>query len=118
MADDMESVNRGEFELVLGEMHLAINTLGASLFVNQHPRGEELLALTSLDHTGPRLMPLQPKEHRARLSARTRYSLIRPQDYCVALVDPSADPYRERTVMSGDATVRERDGRLAATIPG
>jgi len=116
-ADDLESVNRGEYELVLGEMHLAINTLGASLFVNQHPRKAELLELTSVDHPRPRLMPLQPKEHRARLSARTRYSLIRPQDYCVALVDPSADPYRERTVSSADATVTEREGRLAVIMP-
>jgi hypothetical protein len=117
VADDADAMDRGEFELVLGELHLAINTLGASLFVNQHPRREELLALTSVDHTGPRLMPLQPKEHRARLSARTRYSLIRPQDYCVALVDPSADPYRERTVMSSDTSVRDRDGRLVAVLP-
>lgn len=117
VADDAEALDRGEFELVLGEMHIAINTLGASLFVNQHPRSAELLALTSRDHVRPRLMPLQPKEHRAKLSARTRYSLIRAQDYCVALVDPSADPYRERTVMSGDCSVTDRDGQLVVVLP-
>jgi hypothetical protein len=117
VADSAGALDRGEFELVLGELHLAINTVGASLFVNQHPHQEELLSLTSVDHTGPRLMPLQPKEHSARLSARTRYALIRPQDYCVALTDPSADPYRERTVKSSDASVRERDGRLAVVLP-
>jgi hypothetical protein len=62
VADDADAINRGEFELVLGELHLAVNTLGASLFVNQHPDGGELLALTDLDNPRPRLMPLQPKE--------------------------------------------------------
>lgn len=117
VADDAQALNSGDFEIVLGEMHLAINTLSSSLFVHQHPRRAELLDLTSRDHPRPRLMPLQPKEHRARLSARTRYSLVRPEDYCVALVDPSADPYRERTVMSGECTVRDRDGRLVVTVP-
>ncbi|MFC4590843.1 lantibiotic dehydratase family protein [Sphaerisporangium corydalis] len=117
VADDAEAVNRGEFELALGELHLAINTLGASLFVNQHPDRDELIGLTDLDHPGPRLMPLQPKEHRARLSARTRYSLVRDQDYCVALADSSADPHRPRTIPSADVVVRDDDGRLVAVLP-
>jgi hypothetical protein len=118
VADDAEAIDRGEFELVLGELHLAINTLGASLFVNQHPDGKApLLALTDADHPRPRLMPLQPKEHRARLSARTRYSLVRDQDYCVALADPSADPHRPRTISSADVRVRDHGGRLVAVLP-
>ena len=117
VADDADAVDRGEFELVLGELHVAINTLGASLFVHQHPDREELLGLTDLDHPRPRMMPLQPKEHRARLSARTRYSLVRDQDYCVALADSSADPHRPRTVPSADVTVRDQGGRLVAVLP-
>ncbi|MGH3380986.1 MAG: lantibiotic dehydratase [Actinoallomurus sp.] len=117
VADDADAVNRGEFELALGELHTAVNTLGASLFVNQHPEREGLLTLTDLDHPRPRLMPLQPKEHRARLSARTRYSLVRDQDYCVALADPSADPHRPRTISSADVSVEDQDGRLVAVLP-
>lgn len=117
VADDAEAVRRGEFELVLGELHLAINTLGASLFVNQHPDPAVLRGLTGIDHPGPRLLPLQPKEHRARLSARTRYTLVRPEDYCVALADSSADPHRARTVPSADVTVADRDGALVARLP-
>lgn len=117
VADDADAVNRGEFELVLGELHVAINTLGASLFVNQHPAREELIRLTDLAHPRPRLMPLQPKEHRQRLSARTRNVLVRDQDYCVALADSSADPRRPRTIPSADVTVRDQDGRLVAELP-
>ncbi|MFI8240256.1 lantibiotic dehydratase [Streptomyces sp. NPDC085866] len=116
-ADGAESVARGDFTLVLGELHVAANTLGASLFTHQHPDPDELLRLTDRDHPGPRLMPLIPKEHRARLSARIRHTLVRPEDHQVALADFTADPARPRTVRSADATVEERDGRLVVRLP-
>ncbi len=103
--------------LVLGELHVASNTLGASLFVNQHPALGELLAETTADFPGPRLLPMLPKEHRSRLSARIRYSLDRPEDYYVALVDHTADPKRGRTVLSADVRVEERGDRLVAVLP-
>ena len=116
-ADSAEAVRHGDFELVLGELHLASNTLGASLFVHQHPDQAELLAATTRDHPGPRLMPLLPKEHRSRLSARVRHALVRPEDYQVALVDSTADPSRPRTVPSADVAVTEQDGELVVTLP-
>ncbi|OXY88630.1 lantibiotic dehydratase [Streptomyces diastatochromogenes] len=116
-ADGAEAVARGDFTLVLGELHVAANTLGASLFTHQHPDVDELFRLTDRDHPGPRLMPLIPKEHRARLSARVRHTLVRPQDHQVALADFTADPARPRTVRSADAMVEEREGRLVVRFP-
>jgi hypothetical protein len=116
-AVDEEAVRRGDFELVLGELHVAMNTLGASLYVNQHPAPAELFEQTDLDHPHPRLMPLLPKEHKSRLSARIRHSLVRPEDYHVALVDFTADPNRPRTVLSADVQVRLAGERLVAVLP-
>jgi Lantibiotic dehydratase, N terminus len=104
-------------DLVLGELHLGTNTLGASLYVNQHESPSTLLAATSRDHPGPRLMPLLAKEHRSRLSTRVRHALVRPEDYYVALVDHTADPSLHRTVLSADVTVVAREGRLVAVLP-
>lgn len=117
VADGADAVNRGEYEFAIGEMHIAMNTLGASLFVHQHPDREELLSLIDLDHPGPRLMPLQPKQSLARLSTRTRYALVRDRDYCVALADASADPRRPRTIASADVLVEDRGGQLVAVLP-
>ncbi|GAA4986603.1 hypothetical protein GCM10025734_10960 [Kitasatospora paranensis] len=116
-ADSPEAAARGDVDLVLGELHLAANTLGASLFVHQHPDPGELLALTDRDHPGPRLMPLLPKEHRSRLSTRVRHALVRPVDHQVALVDFTAEPGREHTAMSADVAVTERDGELVVVLP-
>ncbi|MER6333484.1 lantibiotic dehydratase [Streptomyces sp. NPDC001034] len=114
-ADGTESVERGDFTLVLGELHIASNTLGASLFTHQHPDIAELFELTDRDHPTPRLMPLIPKEHRSRLSARVRHTLVRPQDHQVALADFAADP--ARTIRSADATVENRAGDLVVRLP-
>ncbi|MFD1659214.1 lantibiotic dehydratase [Streptomyces caeni] len=116
-ADGAASVARGDFTLVLGELHLAANTLGASLFTHQHPDIAELIALTDRDHPGPRLTPLIPKEHRARLSVRVRHALLRPQDHQVALTDFTADPAGPRIVRSADSRVEERDGALVVRLP-
>ncbi|MFD3517555.1 lantibiotic dehydratase [Streptomyces sp. NPDC058657] len=116
-AEDEAAAERGEFELVLGELHVATNTLGNSLFVNQHPAPEELFAQTGRDHPAPRLMPLLPKEHKSRLSARVRHFLVRPEDYYVALLDHTADPHRPRTVLSADVAVERREGRLVVVLP-
>ncbi|MFF9352044.1 lantibiotic dehydratase, partial [Streptomyces sp. NPDC014734] len=117
VARDTESVGNGDFELVLGELHLASNTMGASLFVSQHPEPDELLRQTGRDHPGPRLLPLLPKEHKSRLSVRVRNVLVRPEDYCIALLELTADPHRDRTVLSADAHVTRRGGRLVALLP-
>ncbi|MFC8452113.1 lantibiotic dehydratase [Kitasatospora sp. NPDC057223] len=116
-AEDAAAIGRGEFSLTLGELHLAANTLGNELFVNQHPEPRELFDRTDRDHPAPRLMPLLPKEHKSRLSARIRHALVRPQDYQVALLDNTADPHRDRTVPSADTVVEHRDGRLCVVLP-
>ncbi|SEQ12432.1 lantibiotic dehydratase [Streptomyces radiopugnans] len=117
LAEDREAVERGDFELVLGEMHCALNTMGASLFVHQHPDPAELVAETTRDFPGPRLLPMLAKELPLKWSARSRPSLERPEDYCVALVDQTGDPHRPRTVLGADVAVEERGGRLVAVLP-
>jgi hypothetical protein len=116
-ADDAEAVARGEFELVLGELHLAANTTSFSLFVHQHPAPADLLAELDRDHPGPRLLPMLAKEHKARLSTRIRQALIRDEDYYVGLLDHTIDPARPRAVLSADVTVREQAGELVVELP-
>ncbi|MEV7611610.1 lantibiotic dehydratase [Streptomyces sp. NPDC089799] len=117
VAEDRAAVARGEFELVLGEMHCALNTMGASLFVHQHPDRDELLAETGRDFPGPRLFPQLPKELPLRWSTRSRPSLDRPEDYYVAVIDDTGDPHRPRTVLGADVAVEERAGKLVAVLP-
>ncbi|MEU8265195.1 lantibiotic dehydratase [Micromonospora sp. NPDC048999] len=116
-APSTDAVERGDFELVLGELHLALNTIGASLFVRQHPDPAALLAETTRDFPDPRILPMLPKEQLPRWSARSQPTLVRPEDYYLGLVDHTADPRRPRAVMSADVPVHDRDGRLVVVLP-
>ncbi|MFC8349828.1 lantibiotic dehydratase [Streptomyces sp. NPDC057280] len=117
VTEDEAALARGDVELVLGEMHCALNTMGASLFVHQHPDRDELIAETSRDFPAPRLLPMLAKELPLKWSTRSRPSLDRDQDHYVALVDQTGDPYRPRTVLSADVPVQDIDGRLTVMLP-
>ncbi len=117
LAEDAAAVSRGDFALVLGEMHSALNTMGASLFVHQHPDRDQLIAETTRDFPGPRLLPMLPKELPLKWSTRSRPSLDRPQDYYVSLVDDTGDPHRPRTFLGADVAVEDREGTLTAVLP-
>jgi hypothetical protein len=116
-ADDPAAVERGDFELVLGEMHIAMNTIGAALFVMQHPDIDSLIAETDKDFPGARVMPMLPKEQPPRWSARSRPALIRPEDYFVGNIDHTGDPRRPRNVAAADVPVEDRDGQLVLVLP-
>ena len=94
-----------------------MNTISTSLWVMQHPDVDRLLAETSADFPGPRLLPMLPKEQPPRWSARSRISLDRPEDYYVALVDHTVDPRRGRTVLSADVGVEKRGDSLVVVLP-
>ncbi|MEU2596729.1 lantibiotic dehydratase [Streptomyces hirsutus] len=117
VAEDADALTRGDVDLVLGEMHCALNTMGASLFVHQHPDRDRLIAETSRDFPGPRLLPTLPKELPLKWSTRSRPSLDRPEDHYVTLVDQTGDPHRPNSVPSADVRVENRDGRLTAVLP-
>ena len=57
-----EDVAAGRFLLVLGELHLAFNTLEGRLFVEQHDDPARLLAESELDHADRRIYAIQPKD--------------------------------------------------------
>ncbi len=117
VAEDEAALARGDVELVLGEMHSALNTMGASLFVHQHPDRDELIAETGRDFPSPRLLPMLAKELPLKWSTRSRPSLDRDQDHYVALVDQTGDPHRPRTALGADVPVEDVDGRLTVRLP-
>lgn len=60
-AADQEAVRRGDFQLVLGEIHLTVNTLESRLFVEQHDDPGRLLAASEADHDGRRIYSVPRK---------------------------------------------------------
>jgi hypothetical protein len=117
-ARDVESIKRGDYEFVMGELHLANNTLGASLFVEQHERPQELFDAVESDMPELRAVPMTPKEW---LTARINYRFISPRDYRIEFTVNSFHGQRERALSIGELVIEEsgeslivrtRDGRL------
>jgi lantibiotic biosynthesis dehydratase-like protein len=117
-AEDLEAVRRGDFDLVLGELHVAINALRHACFVAQHPDPAELRRCLEADFPEPRLLPVLPKESPPRLTTRLHPALARADDYHVALVHQTVDVHRQRVVMSGDVVVEDCGGRLVVSFDG
>jgi Lantibiotic dehydratase, N terminus len=114
-ARDVAAVSRGEFELVLGEVHVALNGLRHAAAVAQHPRPMDLIRCLDDDFPQRRLMPVLPKEGRPRVTPRLHPALLRERDLHIALLDNTVDRSRYPVVSSADLSVHMMNGRLVAT---
>ena len=56
-----EAIRRGEYQVVLGELHVGANTLGTNLFVDQHPSPRDLIAAMERDVPESVVLPTFPK---------------------------------------------------------
>ncbi|MDQ1744482.1 MAG: hypothetical protein QOE23_2821 [Pseudonocardiales bacterium] len=65
-----DAVAGGDFLLVLGELHLSVNTLEGRLFVEQHPDPDRLLAWAEADHAGTGRIYAIPPKNSAVVSSR------------------------------------------------
>ena len=105
-------VERGNFLLVLGEIHLATNTLDQRLFVEQHPDPARLIAAEQADR-GPRRIASIPAKDHPTVTSRTSppSAVLGPgQLYWTSAISDSFDPPESDTVMAGAAMTVARRG--------
>ncbi|GAB1694972.1 lantibiotic dehydratase [Krasilnikovia sp. M28-CT-15] len=70
LANGPDALARGDYTFVLGEMHLASNTMESRLFVEQHAVPADVLAADETDH-GDRRVYLVPPKHWQSVNSRT-----------------------------------------------
>ncbi|HEY0601690.1 MAG TPA: lantibiotic dehydratase [Herpetosiphonaceae bacterium] len=119
-AESVEAIGRGEYQLVMGEMHTAMNTLGGLLFVGQHPAPEQLYIAAERDLAEPSLVPIYSR-NLERVTTRTRPGLISSKDYRLTFAHDSVGAPKLRELPIGSLVVedlgqgivlRTRDGKL------
>lgn len=116
-SSSVADLRRNDFFLVLGELHVAINSCDYNAAVRSTPDLEDLLRFIDEVNPDPRLLPLLPKESPHRLSVRMHPALIRPADYRVALTPQIPLATSGRFVSGGDLIVSLRhSGELAVTL--
>jgi Lantibiotic dehydratase, N terminus len=114
-----DEVERGNFLLVLGEIHLATNTLEGRLWVQQHPDPARLIAAEQADRGPRRIVCIQAKDH-PNVTSRTSppsAALGAGQLYWSSAITDSLDPPESDMVMPGAAmTVARRGGDLVVQV--
>ena len=120
-ASSTEAIRRGDYELVLGELHLAENTLGFSLFIDQHPCPEEMFEALEYDMPTSRLVPIIPKSYWPGQTARLLPVLTSPKDFRLQVAaDPTGISASQILPLSAlvveqcdnELVVRTRDGQM------
>jgi lantibiotic biosynthesis dehydratase-like protein len=111
-AESAGEVQRGNFLLVLGEIHMANNTLEGRLFVEQHPDKARLIAADQADHGSRRIISIPARDF-PTVTSRTSppSALLGPgQVYWSAAVNDSLDPDEPATVIPAAAMAVTRRG--------
>ncbi|MEW2538555.1 thioesterase domain-containing protein [Micromonospora chalcea] len=112
-ASDADALRRGDYTVVLGELHAAWSSFDCAVFTPSHPDVERLRDALAADLGQRRVRLLFPADWPRRTS-RTAESLTGPTDRHLAFLDaPGADP--ARVLPTVDLVVDDIDGELVAT---
>lgn len=124
-AASVEAIQKGEYFLVLGELHMAMNTLRGNAVIFQHPCPEQMFQAIERDMPVPQVVPMAPRSW-PRLTTRTTMGLISGQSYYLeASEDSLSSGPRSRTLPIAAFVVQEspeglvvrtRDGQLSFDV--
>jgi hypothetical protein len=116
-ARDTDAIDRGEFQLILGEVHMAINAQRSNCLVSQHPDLSVLLAQTDAEFPEPRLLPVLPKGSLPRLSIRTHPGFVRDKDFLLETTHHTVPADRPGLIQAGDVEVLRAGDSLVLRLP-
>jgi hypothetical protein len=120
-APSVDAIRRGDCMFVLGEVHMASNTIRFSFAVSQHERPEELFNAIQTDLPEPHVVPVPPR-HWPRITNRTSLTLVSHRDHYLEVSNAPVAPAQRSRILPISAfaveesqeglVVRSRDGSL------
>jgi hypothetical protein len=114
-----EAIRQGDYFFVLGEVHVGVNTLQASLFGNQHPSPNDLINAVEQDLGPLNVVPVGPR--RQDVTSRTARWLIPNSNLRLEYLPDLFATDRSRALPissivlesnNGELSARTRDGKL------
>ena len=115
-APSVEAICRGDYQLVLGELHVANNTSDATVFLAQHPRPRELVDAFARDVPEPVVIPVNSKDW-PKMTARTQRALVSPSTLFLESGFDPARGSREDVLASGALVVEDLEGEVCVRTP-
>jgi len=122
-ASGIDAIRSGQYQLVLGELHMGVNTIDAFSFFSQHPSPGELFEAIDADFPEPQIVPVLPGDWGT--PKRNKTMLHRPTDFYLQFGVGTPLQPGLRTLSSGELViepsgdrlmVRTRDNRLRFDI--
>lgn len=123
-ARDEQAISRGEYQIVIGELHLARNSLDQSAFFTVHPDPENLIDWMTHDLSEPILLPAYPTDWTNKtwsIFGQRGNMMVTPRHaefFAFAPSMPCTPPARTTGIGSfvvaregGELWLRARDGR-------
>lgn len=110
-AESAEAIERGDYQFVMGELHLGNNTLGGSLFVEQHKDPQEIFEAVESDIPQVLAVPMTPREW---LTTRINFVAISPEDYRIEFTVNSFNERRDKALAIADLVIEEKGANLLA----
>jgi hypothetical protein len=114
-AESVDAVRRGNYLLVLGELHASLNTLDYGLLFEQHPNVEEISKGLECDLPEPLVIPVYAKDS-PQMTARMTRPFVAPWSYFLETGFDVARGPRERVLALGDLMVEEMDDQLVVRV--
>jgi hypothetical protein len=111
-----EAIEKGDYMIIAGEIHVACNTVSPGLFVYQHPSPNALVRAMEKDFGSRQLLPVPPKQDTLSIG-RTFNALISPDDLRLEYTWDSFIADRSKAVPIASLLVEERDGELVTRSP-
>ena len=98
-----QALHTGDYIFVLGEMHIALNTLRALSFYAQHPAPERMMQAVVADLPDPLVQPvISPSTLPV---SRTRPAPIAPKDFRLVFAADACPPEHAQVLTTGDLVV-------------
>lgn len=110
-ASGPEAIRLGEYQFIVGEIHVGINTLLAALFVAQYPSPEEIYQAVESDLPEQYIMSVPPK-HWPGLTARTSAGFISRKCHRLIFSRDSGGAPKSQALPIGSLVIEKCDGRL------
>jgi hypothetical protein len=110
-ASSVEAIHEGNFHFVLGELHLAANTLRGQCLVEQHPHPDDIFRGTDADLQDLRLAPITPRRYTQRAS-RIYPTRASERQYFAATTLDSIPTFGSTSFPAALLKVRKAAGRL------
>jgi hypothetical protein len=106
-----EAIRKGDCFFVMGEAHIGTNTLGSSLFVNQHPEPDELIDAIEHDLKNVNVFPIG---HSGNLGCRVTPSLVPKNSARLEYLPDFLAEDRSKSLPISSLVMKNQGGELMA----